>query len=103
MIAPSRLLIRFLSSLAALAALVAKDLEEGTKAQAKFFGKTIPKLHAVIYAMYETMGEREALEVVDATTPKQGKRVLRPRAAKASGSKKSKKVCLSVRFCKFCG
>ncbi len=82
---------------AALAALVAKDTEEGTKAQTKFFGKTFPKLHPVIMAMFEMIGEKEALEVVEATTPaatKQAKRVLRPRGASKSKTpqKKTKKV-----------
>ena len=87
----------------AFSALVAtKDLDEGTKAQTKFFGKTIPKLHSVVYAMFEAIGEKEALEVADARTPKKAKRVLRPRKAKTPSSKKAaKKVSNSLlAFCK---
>ena len=74
------------SALGALSALVAKDADTGTKEQTKFFGKAFPKLHSVVFAMMESLGEKDALEVLDARSPKVSKRVTR--SAKKSLPKK---------------
>ncbi len=65
---------------------MAKDSDTGTKEQTKFFGKAFPKLHSVVFAMMESLGERDVLEVLDARSPRVSKRVTR--SAKKTQPKK---------------